>query len=257
MKKKAGGKQRLSAAPARGCGLGESLLAVRTPGRVLNSSLHEGRKKEEEWERDKMRKKGIIFRKIPGGEGGFTVVELLVAIALTALVVGGIFHLYFAVVLSWEKNVARQANYQNLRQAFRELEGDLPYANWVWIGDNWEQRWNDESFPEPGEGAVIYYSFYGERNPGEIRPHFVFNRVWLSPDRTLLFRKSVLLPEQNRTYYINPSPIPLADNLHQVKFSYADETGRMLSIHISAGLEEEERVEHEKIIFLPNVKGYE
>jgi len=189
-------------------------------------------------------------------ENAFTLVELLVATALVSLVVTGIYSLSYTGSGTWEKSVIYQENMQNLRQAMRSLEADISYAGWVWLGENWEQHWIDTSYDELFPSGEIYYGFYGEQYEGEGRPHFVFYRIWLAPNNTLYLRKSVLLTELNSTYYINPAPYPLADNLDEILFSYEDNNSRIIMISIITRVNQMEKIELNNKIHLRNLSGY-
>ncbi len=189
-------------------------------------------------------------------ENAFTLVELLVATALVSLVVTGIYSLSYTGLGTWEKSVIYQENMQNLRQAMRSLEADISYAGWIWMGENWEQHWNDKSYSESFPSGEIYYGFYGEQYDGESRPHFVFYRIWLAPNNTLYLRKSVLLTELNNTYYINPAPYPLSDNLHEVLFSYEDNNNQIIVISIITCIDQMEKIELQNKIYLRNLTGY-
>ena len=44
--------------------------------------------------------------------------------------------------MSWERGVEARENLQSVRMALREIEQDLRHAEWVWIGEGWEEAWH-------------------------------------------------------------------------------------------------------------------
>ena len=189
-----------------------------------------------------------------GGDKGLTMVELLIAVMLAAIATAGLYSFYFAGAQSWERNTLQKESHQNARLAIRAVEQDLRYADWVWIGDKWEDHWRDEDYVEPGEGEVIYYIFWGDKRSGEPRPHLIFNKIWLDMQNTVYLRRKVLLTEQNFVYYVNPAPYYLADNINELSFSYEDTDKEKLNIMIKAGREDNSLTELQSSVFLRNLK---
>ncbi len=185
------------------------------------------------------------------GEKALSMVELLIATVVAVLVATGAYSLYFTVLQSWERGVIIKENQQNARMAIRAIEQDIRYADWIWVGEDWEKHWKNDQ--EPGEGEQLYYSFFADT--GEQRPNFTFRRIWLGNEKTLYLRKSTLLTELNSIYHINTSPFPLADNIQEIKFQYADETKKRVTITIKAGDTEAEQVELRSSILIRNLLG--
>lgn len=189
----------------------------------------------------------ILYR-----EKALTMVELLIATALAGLVAAGAYSLYFTALQSWERGVDSKEIQQNARMAVRAIEQDIRYADWIWVGNDWENYWNNAAYSEPGQGEQLYYGFFADRRKLESRPSFTFNKIWLS-DKTIFFRKAILLTELNSTYYVNPAPFPLADNIHDIQFYYSDETKKRLTVTIKAGDGQGEQVELRSSIYLRNL----
>ena len=194
-----------------------------------------------------------IAHNIHESDKGLTLLELLIAVMLAAIAVSGIYSFYFAGVQSWERNALQKESQQNARLAIRAVEQDLRYADWVWIGDNWEDHWRDEDYPEPGEGDVIYYIFWGDKRSTDPRPHLIFNKMWRDNDNTVYLRRKVLLTEQNFVYYVNPAPYYLADNINELSFSYEDASKERLNITVEAG-NDKSLTGLQSSVFLRNIK---
>ncbi len=176
------------------------------------------------------------------------------AVMLASILAVGVYSLYFAGAQSWERNALQKESQQNARLALRTVEQDLRYADWVWIGDRWEDHWRDEDYIEPGEGDVIYYIFWGDKRSGEPRPHLVFNKIWLDMQKTMLLRRKVLLTEQNAVYYVNSTPYYLADNIQELSFSYGGAGKERLNLLVKTGKDDNSLTELQSSVFLRNLK---
>ncbi|NLI69276.1 MAG: prepilin-type N-terminal cleavage/methylation domain-containing protein [Firmicutes bacterium] len=166
-------------------------------------------------------------------ERALTMVELLIAMALTGLIAAGAYSLYFMGIVSWERGVEARENLQSVRMALREIEQDLRHAEWVWIGEGWEEAWHLEDCLQPGSGDQVHYGFYGDLYAGEYRPHFTFYTVRLWND-TLYLHKNAVLTELRDIYPIYKAPLPLADNIMEISFRYGDERENRILISITA-----------------------
>lgn len=166
-------------------------------------------------------------------ERALTMVELLIAMALTGLIAAGAYSLYFLGIKSWERGVEGKEGLQSVRMALREIEQDLRHAEWVWIGEGWEEAWPVEDCLQPGIGDQIHYGFYGDLYAGEYRPHFTFYtiRLW---NNTLYLHKNAVLTELRDIYPIYNAPFPLADNITEINFRYGDETESRILISITS-----------------------
>ena len=184
---------------------------------------------------------------------GLTMLELIIAVMFSAIVAVGAYSFYFAASQSWERSTFYKDGQQNARLAVRAVEQDLRYADWLWIGDNWEDHWRDGNYSEPGVGDVIYYIFYGDKRSGESRPHLIFNKIWLGPERTMYLRRKVLLTELNHVSYVNTTPYYLADNIQELSFSYDGSGKNMLNILVKAGKEPGNSVELQSSLMLRNI----
>ncbi len=85
----------------------------------------------------------------PLSERGLTLVELLLALALTGLMAAAILNFYYCGVRTWQRDVARMDLQQNARAAAEMIDRELRFARWV-------------NLPRVGE---IRYKLKGDLSP--------------------------------------------------------------------------------------------
>lgn len=91
------------------------------------------------------------------GEDGFSLVELLMGLAIMGLVVAAIYGCFFSGARSWQKGVDRMDHQQNSRIAVDRIVRELRYASYV------ESLSNDEElrFEFIGDDKIYYFKRVG------------------------------------------------------------------------------------------------
>jgi prepilin-type N-terminal cleavage/methylation domain-containing protein len=83
------------------------------------------------------------------GDGGFSLVEVLMALAILGLAIAAIFGYFFAGTRAWQKGVERMDHQQNGRIAMDKIAAELRYASFVDVSpDGQELRYvliNDDT----------------------------------------------------------------------------------------------------------------
>lgn len=88
-------------------------------------------------------------------ERGFTLVELLLSLALLGLVAAAIFTLYYSGVLAWQRSVERIDRQQNARAAMELIDRELRFADWIEIPREGEIRYRLKD--DFGHGKERFY----------------------------------------------------------------------------------------------------
>lgn len=138
----------------------------------------------------------------------FTLVEVLIALAILAVVVASTFTIFKSVSKSWQKGETRSERYHNARTAVGKMAIEISEAVLSensavkFIGD--KERVSFISFISAQDGIF---------EPAEIS-------YWLDKDKKLLMRNEDLEPDYDFSTY-DASDI-LGDAIYELEFSYYD-----------------------------------
>ncbi len=139
---------------------------------------------------------------------GFTLVEVLISLAILAMIVASTFTIFRSASKSWQKGEARSERYQNARSAISRISAEISQAvinaNSLckFTGD--KNRVSFVSFVSTGSGV------------------FELSEVeyWLDSAKRLLMRNDEIDPDYDFTTYGHSDV--LSDNISELEFSYFD-----------------------------------
>ncbi len=139
---------------------------------------------------------------------GFTLVEILIALAILAMIVASTFTIFRSASKSWQKGETRSERYQNARNAIGRISSEISQSV---INNNALCRFTGE------KNEISFISFIstdaGVFELSEIE-------YWLDGARKLLMRNDDIDPDYDFTT-CDHSEI-LSDNISELEFSYFD-----------------------------------
>lgn len=150
--------------------------------------------------------KSVISK--PDTQGAFTLVEILIALAILAMIVSSTFTIFRSSTKSWQKGETRSERYHNARTAIGKMDMEISEAVISegslskFIGE--KEKIKFISFVSSGEGIF---------EPAEIE-------YWLDKEKKLLMRNEDIEPDYNFSTY-DYSDI-LAEGISLLEFSYYD-----------------------------------
>lgn len=146
------------------------------------------------------------------GEGlrvkGFTLVEILISLAILAMIVTSTFTIFRSASQSWQKGEVRSERYQNARNAISRMSSEISQA-----------VMNSSSLCSfTGEKNKISFVSFVSAESGVFELSEV--EYWLDSDKKALMRNDDVDPDYDFTSY-DHSDI-LSDNISELEFSYFD-----------------------------------
>lgn len=139
---------------------------------------------------------------------GFTLIEILIALAILAMIVASTFTIFRSSAKSWQKGEIRTERYHNARTAIGRMSQELSQA--VMTG-NAECRFTG------AKGEVKFISFMSTRaevfEPSEIT-------YWLDKENKYLMRNGDIEPDYD--FSTQDYSDILADGISELEFSYYD-----------------------------------
>jgi prepilin-type N-terminal cleavage/methylation domain-containing protein len=141
---------------------------------------------------------------------GFTLVEILISLAILAMIVVSTFTIFRSASKSWQKGEIRSERYHNARSAVSRISLEISQAV---INSNALCKFTGD------KNRVSFFSFVSTESGV-----FEFSEVvyWLDSDKKLLMRDEEADPDYNFKTYAH-SDI-LSDNISVLEFSYFDGT---------------------------------
>ena len=139
---------------------------------------------------------------------GFTLVEILISLAILAMIVTSTFTIFRSASQSWQKGEVRSERYQNARNAISRMSSEISQAV---INSSVLCKFTGD------KNAVSFISFVST-DSGVFELSEV--KFWLDSDKRLLMRNDDVEPDFDFTTY-DHSDI-LSDNISELEFSYFD-----------------------------------
>ena len=139
---------------------------------------------------------------------GFTLVEILVALAILAMIVASTFTIFRSASKSWQKGETRRERYQNARIAISRMGAEISHAV---INSNPLCRFT-------GDKNKLSFVSFVSTDAGVFELSEV--EYWLDSAKRLLIRNDEIDPDYDFTTY-GHSDI-LSDNIRELEFSYFD-----------------------------------
>ena len=140
--------------------------------------------------------------------GGFTLVEILIALAIMAMIVTSTFTIFRSASKSWQKGETRSQRYQNARNAISRISAEISQAV---INGNVLCRFI-------GDKNKISFVSFVSTDSGVFELSEV--EYWLDYAKWLLMRNDDVEPDYDFGTY-DHSDI-LSDNISELEFSYFD-----------------------------------
>ncbi len=169
---------------------------------------------------------------------GFTLVEILIALAILAMIVASTFTIFRSSSISWQKGEERSQRYHTARVAMGRMEIEISQAV---ISENSLCRFNG------GASEIKFVSFVSTAEG-------VFELAeigyWLDEDEKLLMRNEDIDPDYD--FLTQDHSDILADNISELEFSYYD--GALWSSEWDSEDEAEETSEQETGVLPKAVK---
>jgi len=139
---------------------------------------------------------------------GFTLVEILISLAILAMIVASTFTIFHSASKSWQKGEIRSERYQNARNIISRISSEIGQAV---INGNSLCRFSGK------KDSVSFISFVSTESGV-----FELSEVeyWLDADKRLLIRNDQIGPDYDFATY-DHSDI-LSDNVSSMEFSYFD-----------------------------------
>lgn len=139
---------------------------------------------------------------------GFTLVEILIALAIMAMIVASTFTIFRSASKSWQKGETRSQRYQNARNAVSRMSAEISQAV---INSNVLCKFTGD------KNKISFISFVStDSGVFELSE----TEYWLDGAKRLLMRNDDVEPDYDFGTYDN-SDI-LSDNVSQLEFSYFD-----------------------------------
>ncbi len=139
---------------------------------------------------------------------GFTLVEVLISLAILAIIVASTFTIFRSASKSWQKGEIRSERYQNARNAISKISAEISQAV---INSNLLCKFTGD------KNKVSFISFVttgsGVFELSEVE-------FWLDIPKKLLMRNYEIDPDYDFTTY-GHSEI-LSENISELEFSYSD-----------------------------------
>jgi len=139
---------------------------------------------------------------------GFTLVEVLIALAIMAMIVASTFTIFRSASKSWQKGEARSQRYQNARNAVSRIGAEISQAV---INSNALCKFT-------GDKNKISFISFVSTDSGVFELSEV--EYWLDGAKRLLMRNDEVEPDYDFGTY-DHSDI-LSDNISELEFSYFD-----------------------------------
>jgi len=139
---------------------------------------------------------------------GFTLVEILIALAIMAMIVASTFTIFRSASKSWQKGETRSQRYQNARNAVSRISAEISQAV---INSNALCKFT-------GDKNKIGFISFVSTDSGVFELSEV--EYWLDDAKRLLMRDDDVEPDYDFGTYDN-SDI-LSDNISQLEFLYFD-----------------------------------
>ena len=139
---------------------------------------------------------------------GFALVEILIALAIMAMIVASTFTIFSSASKSWQKGETRSQRYQNARNAVSRISGEISQAV---INSNVLCKFT-------GDKNKISFISFVSTDSGVFELSEV--EYWLDGAKRLLMRNDDVEPDYDFGTY-DHSDI-LSDNVSQLEFSYFD-----------------------------------
>jgi len=149
----------------------------------------------------KLKVKGWILK-------GFTLVEILIALAIMAMIVASTFTIFRSASKSWQKGETRSQRYQNARSAVSRISAEISQAV---INSNELSKFT-------GDKNKISFISFVSTDSGIFELSEV--EYWLDGAKRLLMRNDDIEPDYDSGTY-DHSDI-LSDNVSELEFSYFD-----------------------------------
>ncbi len=141
-------------------------------------------------------------------EKGFTLIEILISLAILAMIVASTFTIFRSASKSWQKGETRSERYQNARNSISRMSSEISQAV---INSNPLCKFTGD------KNKVSFFSFVST-DAGVFELSEV--EYWLDGAKRLLMRNSEIDPDYDFTTYSH-SDI-LSDNISELEFSYFD-----------------------------------
>ncbi|PIP68014.1 MAG: hypothetical protein CO035_07960 [Candidatus Omnitrophica bacterium CG_4_9_14_0_2_um_filter_42_8] len=139
---------------------------------------------------------------------GFTLVEILIALAIMAMIVASTFTIFRSASKSWQKGETRSQRYQNARNAVSRISAEISQAV---INSNELSKFT-------GDKNKISFISFVSTDSGIFELSEV--EYWLDGAKRLLMRNDDIEPDYDSGTY-DHSDI-LSDNISELEFSYFD-----------------------------------
>ena len=139
---------------------------------------------------------------------GFTLVEILISLAILAMIVASTFTIFRSASKSWQKGETRSARYQNARNAIGRMSAEISQAV---INSNSLCKFT-------GEKNKISFVSFVSKDAGVFEPSEL--EYWLDGPKRLLMRNDDIEPDYDFATY-DHSEI-LSGNVSVLEFSYFD-----------------------------------
>lgn len=145
-----------------------------------------------------------------GAGKGFTLVEVLISLAILAMIVASTFTIFRSASKSWQKGEVRSERYQNARSAISRISAEISQAV---INSNELCKFTGD------KNKVSFFSFVSTSSG-----IFELSEVeyWLDSSKKLLMRNYEIDPDYDFTTYSHSDV--LSDNIAELEFSYFDGT---------------------------------
>jgi len=153
---------------------------------------------------------------------GFTLVEILISLAILAMIVASTFTIFRSASKSWQKGEIRSERYHNARTAIGRMSADISQAV---LNNSYLCKFIGE------KDSVSFISFVSESSGT-----FELSEIeyWLDKGKKLLMRSDDIEPDYDFSTY-DHSDI-LSDNISELEFSYYNGTAWTDSWHSDKAL---------------------
>lgn len=139
---------------------------------------------------------------------GFTLVEILISLAILAMIVASTFTIFRSASKSWQKGETRSERYQNARNAISKISAEISQAV---INSNALCKFT-------GSKNKISFVSFVSMDSGVFELSEI--EYWLDDSKRLLMRNNETDPDYDFTTYGNSDV--LSDNVSELEFSYFD-----------------------------------
>jgi len=139
---------------------------------------------------------------------GFTLVEILIALAILAMIVASTFTIFRSASKSWQKGEVRSERYQNARNAISRMNAEISQAV---INSNPLCKFT-------GDRDKVSFVSFVSTDSGVFELSEV--QYWLDSARRLLMRNDEIDPDYDFETYGHSDV--LSDNISELEFSYFD-----------------------------------